>query len=333
MIGKCIVVGAGINGLCAAFWLHSAGWQVDILDSDQVPNPCAASYGRSRLLHGFDMSPLEWAQIKADWKTLNDTVHFNGFARTGVITPAHQTKYQDRGPDTEVIDADEIATRFPQLSGPERGPFLLDHTAGVIFAQEMMHHLTQWIQKQGVVIHDKMAVQSICPDSGVVQLAKSQQIKADRVILAAGHGAGSIHLGRAAQCQRTAMRTHVVYCAADKTAVGQNLPAFIKFGGLDDLWGVPPVNGIGMKLGSGAWTTACDDLTQPAAITARDVTDRFSEGLPALAREIPTALGFNHWAAGRKDAGTLRRIGRVSIFPPCNGGGFKHAPTLARSLI
>ena len=47
---KVIVVGGGIMGLCAAWALRRAGWQVALYEQGPLPNPLASSFDQHRLI-------------------------------------------------------------------------------------------------------------------------------------------------------------------------------------------------------------------------------------------------------------------------------------------
>jgi len=45
-----LILGAGIMGLCSAWALNRAGWQVRVLDQAPIPNPRGASVDQHRLI-------------------------------------------------------------------------------------------------------------------------------------------------------------------------------------------------------------------------------------------------------------------------------------------
>ncbi|KXH84955.1 NAD(P)/FAD-dependent oxidoreductase [Chryseobacterium kwangjuense] len=54
--GKIIVIGAGIAGLSSAFYLHRNGWEVEILEQNDLTNNC--SYGNAGMIVPSHFTPL-----------------------------------------------------------------------------------------------------------------------------------------------------------------------------------------------------------------------------------------------------------------------------------
>lgn len=54
--GKALVIGAGIAGLSSAFYLHQKGWEVEILEQNDLTNNC--SYGNAGMIVPSHFTPL-----------------------------------------------------------------------------------------------------------------------------------------------------------------------------------------------------------------------------------------------------------------------------------
>lgn len=337
MTGRALVVGAGINGLCTAFWLDHFGWSVEIYDSGPIPNPQAASFGRHRLVHchgspfGPGTTPCS-APAEAAltlWDRLWQTLKQCHFARTGVIAPLRPGDDARGMPRGEILDAHALARRFALLAGPDAGLYCHDPDAGLIYAQDLLAALAGWLRDRGVQLSPHQPVRAVCTRRAAITLDCGGTRQGDVVVLAAGQGMiRGITLDVEAAAlfpQRAIKRSYLVYCAPASGQTPLQMPSFTGFGGADDLWGTPAVGGIGMKLGSGAFTGNRPDPSAPPHVTSQQVIARFRRALPALARQKPRVLAYNHWVDGPAGDDAPRLAGKVLLYPPCRGGGFKSA--------
>lgn len=54
--GKALVIGAGIAGISSAYYLHQSGWQVEVLEQNDLTNNC--SYGNAGMIVPSHFTPL-----------------------------------------------------------------------------------------------------------------------------------------------------------------------------------------------------------------------------------------------------------------------------------
>jgi D-amino-acid dehydrogenase len=54
--GKALIIGAGIAGLSSAYYLLKKGWQVEILEQNDLSNNC--SYGNAGMIVPSHFTPL-----------------------------------------------------------------------------------------------------------------------------------------------------------------------------------------------------------------------------------------------------------------------------------
>ena len=86
-----LIVGAGITGLCTAYWLTKAGKSVTIVEQGRVPNPTASSSDHHRLIRMFygarsgyaARMPDAYAAWRAMWADLGPEQRY--YAETGML--------------------------------------------------------------------------------------------------------------------------------------------------------------------------------------------------------------------------------------------------------
>ena len=128
---RAIVVGAGINGLSAAWALARGGAEVTVLEAGPVPNPLGASHDHHRLIrrHYPGRPDLAGAitHAFAAWDRMWTDLGATHYVETGVL--AVSTREGDWADRARVafggttIDREELAgTKFKDEVSPRRCP-------------------------------------------------------------------------------------------------------------------------------------------------------------------------------------------------------------------
>jgi monomeric sarcosine oxidase len=143
-----IVIGAGVFGSWTANILQRSGRRVLILDAYGPANSRASSGGESRIIrmgYGADELYTRWSMRSLPaWEELDAITGARIFHRTGVLwlSPnanayTHQTLevLKKTGVPHEVMNADEVRRRYPQISIPEDAIGFLEMTSGTIMAR------------------------------------------------------------------------------------------------------------------------------------------------------------------------------------------------------
>lgn len=260
---RVIVVGAGIVGLSAAWWLRRLGHEPIVLDQGPIPNPECSSFDRHRLIrlaHGAgDGRAVIIHEAYAAWDALWEELGRTHYVETGMLMTARdptdwaiscRAQFDRLGTRYEIWDRDRLAERFPYLALTERDWGLYSAQGGALLADRIVADLAAWLARHGVALRPRTPVARI--DGRVVLLADGKRLEGDAVVVAAGAWSGRLlpHLAG----ELTPKRAVVAYLEppADVAAAWSASPCYLDFGGSSDLYLVPPMHGSGLKFGAGA---------------------------------------------------------------------------------
>ncbi len=337
------VIGAGINGLMSAYFLRQSGYRVTVLDQGPIPNPEAASHGQHRLLQPWSASadPViarRAVEALAMWPDILSDISFDGLAQTGVfaVAPFDNFETLDAGIVCERITARELGRLCPMFSDENENDGVLFPQFGILFASGILGALADHLLRQGVRMRPDTAVRSVDYEQGAVTLRSNETQRFDHVLLCAGTGTTNILRNSPGEVPElpvsafSRQRCFVLYGAHpgynDRTA---GAPAWASLG-TGDLWGMPPVRGLPMKLGCGTLT---HDPDARAQMTDRQILQHFREEYRRACQTSdlfePSTLAFNHWTRINTDK-TLHPVGRCHVITADNGAGFKYGPLVGK---
>lgn len=270
-MAKAIIVGAGINGLSTAWALTKRGWDVEVFEAGPVPNPIAASTDHHRLIRSHYTDPgyaLRIPDAFAAWDRMFADLGTRPYAPLGIVGLSREAgDWTDRCRDTmaargvpyDVLAPAEVAARYPmfETSGVRYG--LLTQDGGALMAKQILIGLAAWLRAQGVGIHEHAPVDCVDPAGHIT--AKGHRYDGDRIIVTAGMDTGRFCPGLAPQIHPRRIVVLYVTPPEDLRTMWEAGPCWIDLGGADDLWGMPPIAGLPMKLGYGGHTQPGDPAT------------------------------------------------------------------------
>lgn len=348
MIGvDCVVVGAGIHGLCAAFWLTRRGKRVVVLDRHGPGHALGGSHGATRITrssyHEAEMVRLATEAHRDAWPILEGELG----AALRVPTPGlffgppdgpfgdYLRATLEAGADAEQITPADARRRFPLLRIDDADAALLDQTAAVILARNTMEHLRGWLFAHGAEFCWHTPARSVVADVDSVRIETSSGVvRAKSVVISAGAWS---HRLDPSMPLTTAIRQEVGYFDIDAPAASVRsgaFPVWARIGFANDfIYGLPDHAGAGTKaarhvtIGSGT-----DPDCEPPAIDER--------ALLGLARErfVVPVLGLRsteHCLYSMTPDQSLRvarspRASRIVHITACSGHSFKFGPVLGR---
>lgn len=341
-----LIIGAGINGLVCAYYLVQRGnVEIKILDQGKIPNPESASCGKHRLIHPWSninsIHDAERALLALKlWRDLLCEISSDGFEQTGVLAVGDCKGEYRSVPDldAQVISSAEQAQLFPFFDGINDGYMYLFPQFGVLFAEKILNDLTLYLRRNGVHFLESNSVASIDAHRGQIQLEHGQIISGDKIIVAAGYGTDDIVQSSFEAQYSLLPRFRPMRCCVTYVThpiindMEMAMPAWASLG-VGDMWGIPPLRGIPMKLGCGDFTMPSDRRSKgsPPSI-AKNITERYSKLFPLFeGLEIET-VGINHWARINSDAEYIQ-IDKAVIVTSDNGSGFKFAPLVSSNIV
>lgn len=337
---KVVVVGGGIVGLSTAWALARHGTAVTVVERGPIPNPLAASTDHHRLIRSaYPNHPLYCRRMAAalsTWRAMwtdlgGGEAHY--YAARGMLSLsreagddgdlARRVMVAEGVAHEHITDAAEIATRFPFLEPGNIASATLAE-GGALMANRILADLADWLRRQGAAVLEHSPVEAIDP-RGSVRLADGRMLTGDAVIVAAGTGTG--RLVPELSPRLSFHRTLIVYAAppAELAQAWANAPCWTDLGGDDDLWGMPPIDGIPAKLGCGR-LRRIDAEDTDRTMQAEEVAAMlaaYRARFRGIERFTVRFHQANYWVGAPESRFVLERDDRLWAVSACSGHGFK----------
>lgn len=266
------IIGAGVMGSAAAYWLgKEEGLRTILLDRFKVGNDYCSSndtnrvfryaYGRDKLYTQMAVeSHRLWKQLEQETNERllvpsellllrGDDEESNKFNSESFST------LNELGLGAEELEENELRKRFPQFTATEA---VLDPHGGVLLASKTLQTLSSEAKARGVRILENAKVNGIHYDSeAAVQIASGETVECRKVIVTAGPWSNKLRNPRMPQI--TATRQQLVYFRPPKGLENfrpGTCPVFFA----DDYYGIPAVGIDGVKMShKGLWDPADSD--------------------------------------------------------------------------
>jgi glycine/D-amino acid oxidase-like deaminating enzyme len=256
------IIGAGIMGLAGAWALAKRGHQVAVYEQGPVPNPLGSSVDQHRLIRYAYRERDGYVRMVREaygaWDMLWADLGARFYAETGTLafdTADDDWAGRSRGSldrcgiPFETLSTAEMVRRWPQLreEGVENALFL--PSGGILMAERVVTALAQHLPTQGVAIHSQTPVKEIDPAQATLTLVDGDRVGADVLIVAAGPWGG--RLVPALRQRMTPSRQVLAYLAPPPTyaALWARSPMVLSIGRDAGFYAVPPVAGLGLKIG------------------------------------------------------------------------------------
>lgn len=347
-----IVIGAGVFGAWSALRLARAGWTVTLVDAYGPANGRASSADHTRVIRaGYGDAAIytQWATASlADWQWLGKKAGaplvlecgalFLGAPASPYLDDTART-LADHGVTHERLDAAAVASRFPQLGVIGLGDAVFEARGGVLMARRAVHAAVEVAVSAGVTYRcarirpcDEGAAQPI------VQTTDGERLDADRYVFACGPWLPGLFpntIGGRIRATRQEV-LHFGTPAGDTRFTIARLPVWIDFPA--GLYGIPDVDGSGMKVGIDRHGPAIDPDTadrrasDDAVATVREF---FARRFPALA-EAPLVEArvcqYENTATGDFLIDRHPTWPGVWLVGGGSGHGFKHGPAVGQHV-
>lgn len=345
----CVVVGAGIQGLCTAFWLSRAGCPTTIVERFGPGHEQGSSHGRTRITRSSyderDYIDLATAAHARGWPTLEAALGQPLRLRTpgvffgppvGLFADYLRTTLRS-GAKVHTIDVATARRRFPLLTFDETHEVLVDDTAAVLLAATAMAGLRDWLIAAGTRFSWHTTVTSLEHRHDRIAVATDRgELTADRVVVAAGTGGDDL-AADAAPAPATVLHQQVGYFDVDADAAATRagtFPVWACIGATahEFTYGLPDVGDTGLKAarhrteGPNEVAAAAPPIDDAALWTLG--RERFAVPVRGLRHSEPclyTMLPSQRLVVARSRS--QPSIVRVAA---CSGHAFKFAPELGR---
>ena len=364
-----IVVGGGINGVCAAYLLAKTGRDVLLIERDELgpvsPISSSGEHAKAfRTVYGTDgrMTRLCVESFK-HWNNFERESGVQLFVPCGMVVfgaekpatlgrwanPAHarfakesQATLQDAGLSHELLSKDALVERFPQLATNDLYDHaILDKTAGFLHARTAVREIGTLARKAGAMVWDYTSVEEVQRVNENVErliTSRGEVIPRRAVIFAAGYMNGTLASELQAKTQVTEQQ--VVYVKPQDPAYYS--PA--RFPIVVDInkWRyVFPIHGPGITKIADDDKYRAEKISDPRQRPKKHAQDAFRAEAKCFVRDyVPGLL-----AAEEVDSITCRytntvsgdyliyRRGNAVVVSACSGHGFKNAPMNALRAV
>lgn len=342
--GEHVVVGAGIHGLCTAFWLVQAGvTRLTVFERHGPCHPHGSSHGTTRITRATYEQPefvrLARRAAAEGWPALERELGrplrvptpgvFFGPANGPIAAYAAATRAA--GAAVAPLHVTAARARFPLLAFADDDLVLEDHEAAVLCAEDAMRGLSEWLTQRGVALRWREPVVGLTQDDDGVAIATAGGAhRAASVVVATGAWLPQLV---AAPTTQTVLRQHVAYglLATSPAAMAPGaFPVWCRIGrGANAFcYGLPAHDARGVKFAHHRTNGVADDADEVPR-------DDDPAPLAALAAELfTTPLQLTHrehclytmTADQRIAVAAIPGSPRIVAITACSGHGFKFGP-------
>ncbi|XP_058018992.1 peroxisomal sarcosine oxidase isoform X2 [Ahaetulla prasina] len=193
-----LVLGAGIQGSCAAYHLARRRLKTLLLDQFPLPHTRGSSHGQSRISRSaypqdrylalMAEAKRLWAQLEAESGTQLHRPMLAlvvGRQENPEFQSYRRTMERHRLP-CEILTPQELANRFPGIQPYGGEMAVTDPTAGVLYANKALRAVQDLFQRHRGVLRDGEKVLQILPGSVVTVTTSRGKYQAKRLVVTAG---------------------------------------------------------------------------------------------------------------------------------------------------
>jgi len=343
-----LVIGAGINGLSAAYSLsHRKNLKIGILEQFSIGHVFGSSHGASRTTRSTYPHPtyikliqraqnLEWPRWEKELGC--QLIHRNPgcFFGTGKKFEEYIQAIRHSGLEIDLLDVSKAKTLFPQFRFQNAIAVLHDRTGGLIAAQKTIEHLKKGLLKNSVQIfeHTK-AVQIDSSQDPIVLMTNQGEMSAHRLIIATGPWIKEL----VPRLKTVSIRQAVCYFKLQGPQELYQLGKFPNWSSIGEgknqvFYGLPEFGGEGIKVAQHTTVGKEDDphLIQLVPDSTRTI-EEFVE--TQFASPIEKRIGSEtcfYTNTLTEDFIIDLLDPRIAIGSVCSGHGFKFAPLTGKIL-
>lgn len=346
-----VVVGAGVFGTWTAHHLRAWGARVTVIDAYGPASSRSSSGDESRILrcgYGPDEIYSSFARRSLElWQALQDRHTRTGtpiWHPCGVLwlaagddpyTQATRVTLERGGFAVEALDEDAVCVRYPQLRTEGLSMALLEPQCGVLSARRAVQTLARELVQGGV----RMVCGAVLPPSGAgplrsLALADGSAIGGDAFVFACGAWLPKVFrevIGSRIRPTRQVVMYFGVP-AGDARFGARQMPAFVDFPA--GIYGVPDIDGRGVKVGIDAHGPAIDPDTEdrvPDRASIARAREWLGRRMPALAAAPlveSRVCQYENTSTGDFLIDRHPEYENAWIVGGGSGHGFKHGPAV-----
>lgn len=345
------VIGLGAMGSAAVFQLARRGKRVVGIEQFERGHARGSSHGESRAIRlGYFEHPSYVPLARAAYEGWYELERLTGetvLTKTGVlemgkpgsvIVDGSREASEMHGLAHEVLDAAEVARRYPQFTLPRDYSAVWQPDGGFVRPELANRLHLELAERAGATLLENRKVRAIEPGGSSVSIVlEGGAIEAGSVIVAAGAWIGDL----VPELRPKLTVTRQVLCwfeplRAEAVAPG-TLPVFIVDGAGDIAYGFPNV-GSGFKCAShhdsGTWGHADMARQEAGPADEKRMRDFLEAYLPDAAGPLRAMQTCMYTKTPDEDfvLDLHPSDPRIVVASPCSGHGFKFASVIGRVL-
>ncbi|SNT56161.1 N-methyl-L-tryptophan oxidase [Actinacidiphila glaucinigra] len=349
------VVGLGVMGAMVAWRAAAMGADVIALDPYVPGHRRGASHGGSRIFRtlcheGVDYGVFARASLQI-YRELEAATRTELLLQCGGLTigpPGHPlvsaaaVTAETVGVAYERLDSAELRARYPQHAPMGKDIGLFEPTAGVLRPEAAVRAAVQASRAAGASVLSGVRCLKLRHEAdGPTLFTNAGVIRARKTVLAIGGWTNDLVPDLELPLQ---VRRSVLCWFRDDTECHgtQNFPVFIRVGSGLDGWGIPDVDGRGVKVGLGGPHPSKRLLSHPddnwgmhpVSVETAPVSAYVTKALPGLQPITASAEACMDVRTpdGHFVLGSHPRLADVVLCTGFSGHGFKHAPAVGTAV-
>lgn len=338
---RVFVIGAGINGLCAAWALARRGCAVEVFERGPIPNPASSSWDEHRITRHAYGPMTAYADRMPEAFRLWDILFSDIGARHFEPVPIVAFERDCEGwIAASVADMDRLGVAWREIAPQD---FVRAHPliwpdgigravelggSGILFPTRILADLVTHLASQGVVLNAEAAVTHVDADRGVIGV-DGRERAADHVVIAAGAWVQRILPALAGALLPS--RQTVLFLAPPPQLVKawRAAPIYLDLGRDIGAYSLPLRAGVRLKAGDHSFTRQ-GDPDEPRAPRPDEVARliaALAQGYSGFAdyRVLERKVCF--YTVTADEGFVIEACGtRATVLSACSGHGFKLAP-------
>jgi sarcosine oxidase len=323
------VVGAGVHGLAAARALARRGAGVTIYEQFELDNRRGSSHGASRIFR-LSYPEVEWVRLAQEalplWRELEAESGEELLQLNGIIEfvrregEGSQSALEESGAAVEVLDADEVARRFPMVAAPADVQAVFQADAGIVLAARARHAFLDGARAHGARLVEQRRVERL------------DELEEDVVVVTAGAWAKPLLAEAGIELDVLPTSETVCYFTLE---TDRPVPSVVDFkpGGLGHgtYALADPEHGLKLGIHMSGQPLDPDDPPGPDPELVAQMRETAARYFPSAENE-PVRTDTCLYTRTADERFVLERHGRIVVGSACSGHGFKFAPVVGERL-
>jgi glycine/D-amino acid oxidase-like deaminating enzyme len=333
-----LVVGGGIMGLASAWALRRRGFGVTLVEQGEIPNPLGSSVDQHRLIrYPYGAEPGYTRMVGeayAGWERLFSDIGERPYQATGSLVVSTGDASWARasadcltalGHPLSWLSSGELARRFPLIDASGVTAAFFTDSGGVLLASRIVDRLRRHLEERGVRVLTRSAARSLDLDAARLTLADGSSLAGDALLVTAG--AWVTRLVPELRGRVTPSRQVVVYLdpPEDLLPLWSNAPLVLDIDQQAGFYLVPPVLGLGLKVGDHRFTLRGDpDREREASdAEARQAAELCRARLRGFDRYRVASARTCFYTVEPRERFVVLGHGRGLVVSACSGHAFK----------